>query len=67
MAGKGKIDWETSVRIDPTPAAVLKLLESHGIEACLERWSWLLHKTIWNRYDSGKRARARIEVQRNGS
>lgn len=47
-------DWEGRVRKMPRPSEVARLIESHGAEAALERWSWINPRTLGHLAQEGK-------------
>ena len=59
---RGASDWDFEVRKTPTPAEVAKLAESHGLDVCFERWSYMSERTIGALLAKGRKQRERKAV-----
>ena len=56
MTGAGRSqDWTAGVHKRPSAIEVARLHDSHGLEACIERWNWLGARTISSLVRAGRR------------
>jgi hypothetical protein len=62
--GAGQHDWNREVRRNPSAIEVAKLADSHGLQACCERWGWMHPRTISSLVRAGKR---QIERRRDSN
>ena len=47
--------WNAAIDKRPSAIEVAKLHDSHGLEACIERWNWLGPRTISSLVRAGRR------------
>ena len=48
--------WDARVRMTPTADQVARLASTHGLEVCIERWSWVTPSHLYLLGRQGARA-----------
>jgi len=54
-AGRGTDDWDTAVHRRPSAIQVYRLHDSHGMDACIERWPWMHPRTLYSMSRTGRK------------
>lgn len=52
---KAANSWEARVHMTPDPIKVARLVETHGPDAALERWSWIEPRSVQSLAQKGRR------------